>query len=141
VVVEQFAILKKIPGFTRCPASSLLGVGVGRRHAPSKALGCMHEVEPPSLLTAVDFTHHQPLCSVTVTMGAPNWQTSLPLVRYIPAPTDQPDSLCALVPVHHLLIKPYTLHTSQNSSQTTHPSAVITSLDTFTFYECFMRAP
>jgi len=39
VVVEQFAILKKIPGFTRCPTSSLFGVGAGRAHAPSKAPG------------------------------------------------------------------------------------------------------
>ena len=44
MVVEQFAVLKKIPGFARCPASSLLGMGAGR--APLiRRLGCMHEVD------------------------------------------------------------------------------------------------
>jgi len=39
VVVEQFAILKEIPGFARCPASSLLGVGAVRAHDPNMAPG------------------------------------------------------------------------------------------------------
>ena len=34
-----FAILKNIPGFARCPASSLLGVGAGRAHASNTAPG------------------------------------------------------------------------------------------------------
>ena len=54
VVVEQFANLKKIPGFARCPASSLLGVGTGRAYAPNKEPGlyAWGEISSSTLLGA-----------------------------------------------------------------------------------------
>jgi hypothetical protein len=96
VVVEQLAILKKNPGFTRYPASSLLGVGAGCAHTPSKvpglfacgengAIDMIHEGTGvvPSPLVHLDtaLVKHLQHISLEGSPPLPKWRTPAPATQ------------------------------------------------------------